>query len=67
VRSNQASNVTLVLAPKIKRTERSCDHKGRNCKINRRDAEVSFELKAAEIQEIPVEVERYHKSFVSFA
>jgi hypothetical protein len=45
----------LVLAPKIKRTERSCDHKGRNCKINRQDAEVSFELKAAEIQEIPVE------------
>jgi hypothetical protein len=39
---------------KIKRTERSCDHKGRNCKNNRRD-EVSFELKAAEIQEIPVE------------
>jgi hypothetical protein len=26
-----------------------------NCKINRQDAEVSFELKAAEIQEIPVE------------
>ena len=29
--------------------------KGATAKINRRDAEVSFEMKAAEIQEIPVE------------
>jgi hypothetical protein len=33
VRSNQASNVTLVLHRKIKRTERSCDHKGATAKL----------------------------------
>jgi outer membrane receptor protein involved in Fe transport len=56
VRSNQASNVTLVLAPKkSNELNEVVITKGATAKINRRDAEVSFELKAAEIQEIPVE------------
>ena len=56
VRSNQASNVTLVLAPKeSNELKEVVITKGATAKINRRDAEVSFEMKAAEIQEIPVE------------
>jgi outer membrane receptor for ferrienterochelin and colicin len=56
VRSNQAPNVTLVLAPKeSNELNEVVITKGATAKINRRDAEVSFEMKAAEIQEIPVE------------
>ncbi|MFT7164113.1 MAG: hypothetical protein ACI9CZ_000679, partial [Flavobacterium sp.] len=56
VRSNQAANVTLVLAPKeSKELNEVVITKGVTARINRRDAEVSFEMKAAEIQEIPVE------------
>lgn len=56
VRSNQASNITLVLAPKqSNELNEVVITKGATAKINRRDAEVSFEMKAAEIQEIPVE------------
>lgn len=56
IRSNQNPNVTLVLQ---KATSQQLDEvvvtSNSTAKINRRDAEVSFELKAAEIQEIPVE------------
>ncbi|MEZ7498152.1 TonB-dependent receptor [Flavobacterium sp. Arc3] len=56
VRSNQAPNVTLVLAPKeSNELNEVVITKGATARINRRDAEVSFEMKAAEIQEIPVE------------
>ncbi|SEA67162.1 TonB-dependent Receptor Plug Domain [Flavobacterium gillisiae] len=56
VRSNQAPNVTLVLAPKeSNELNEVVITKGATAKINRRDAEVSFEMKASEIQEIPVE------------
>ncbi|SDX16059.1 TonB-dependent Receptor Plug Domain [Flavobacterium degerlachei] len=56
VRSNQAANVTLILAPKdSNELNEVVITKGATAKINRRDAEVSFEMKAAEIQEIPVE------------
>jgi outer membrane receptor protein involved in Fe transport len=56
VRSNQAPNITLVLVPKnSNELNEVVITKGATAKINRRDAEVSFELKAAEIQEIPVE------------
>ena len=56
IRSNQNPNVTLVLR---KNTAQQLDEvvikTKATTKINRRDAEVSSELKAAEIQEIPVE------------
>lgn len=56
IRSNQNPNVTLVLK---KATSQQLDEvvvtSSSTAKINRRDAEVSFELKSAEIQEIPVE------------
>lgn len=56
IRSNQNPNVTLILK---KRNAEQLDEvviaRNSTSKINRRDAEVSFELKAAEIQEIPVE------------
>lgn len=56
IRSNQNANITLVLK---KRNAEQLDEvviaRNSTSKINRRDAEVSFELKAAEIQEIPVE------------
>ncbi|MBP2284737.1 outer membrane receptor protein involved in Fe transport [Flavobacterium sp. CG_23.5] len=56
IRSNQNPNVTLILR---KRNAQQLDEvvisTGSTSKINRRDAEVSSELKAAEIQEIPVE------------
>lgn len=56
VRSNQAPNVSLVLMPKeSNELNEVVVTKGATAKINRRDAEVSFEMKAAEIQEIPVE------------
>lgn len=56
VRSNQAANVTLVLAAKdSNELNEVLITQGATAKINRRDAEVSFEMKAAEIQEIPVE------------
>ncbi|MFH6959508.1 TonB-dependent receptor domain-containing protein [Flavobacterium aquidurense] len=56
IRSNQNPNVTLIL--KRTNTEELDEvviSTNSISKINRRDAEVSFELKAAEIQEIPVE------------
>ena len=56
IRSNQNPNVTLVLK---KASSQQLDEvvvtSSSTAKINRRDAEVSFELKSAEIQEIPVE------------
>ena len=56
IRSNQNPNATLVLR---KNTTQQLDEvvisATSTSKINRRDAEVSSELKAAEIQEIPVE------------
>ena len=56
IRSNQNPNVTLILR---KSTMQQLDEvvisSNSTSKINRRDAEVSSELKAAEIQEIPVE------------
>ncbi len=56
IRSNQNPNVTLILR---KLDSQQLDDVvisyGATSKINRRDAEVSSELKAAEIQEIPVE------------
>ena len=56
IRSNQNPNATLVLR---KNTTEQLDEvlisTNSTSKINRRDAEVSSELKAAEIQEIPVE------------
>lgn len=56
IRSNQNPNATLILR---KNTTQQLDEvvvsANSTSKINRRDAEVSSELKAAEIQEIPVE------------
>lgn len=56
IRSNQNPTVTLVLK---KATSQQLNEvvvtSSSTAKINRRDAEVSFELKAGEIQEIPVE------------
>ncbi len=56
IRSNQNSNLVLELR---KKTSNQLDEvvvsKNSNSKINLRDAEVSFELKAKEIQELPVE------------
>ena len=56
IRSNQNPNLTLVLRKNT--TEQLNEvilYSGSTTKINRQDAEVSSELKAAEIQEIPVE------------
>ena len=58
IKSNQSPNVTLVLA-KNRISDQTLNEVvvpyNSTAKINRRDAEVSFELKAEEIQEIPVE------------
>ncbi len=58
VRSNQSPNIQLQISKSIG-TEQSLDEviisNTSSAKINRRDAEVSFELKEEEIQEIPVE------------
>ena len=56
IRSNQNPEVTLVLQePNPEQLNEVVIYSGSTGKINTRDAEVSFELKAAEIQEIPVE------------
>ena len=56
VRSNQNGNVTLLLRSRGEQQLEEVQVSFRSTsKINRRDAEVSSELKAAEIQEIPVE------------
>jgi len=56
IRSNQSPNVMLVLRKSdTQELDEVVISYGSNSKINRRDAEVSFEMKAAEIQEIPVE------------
>jgi outer membrane receptor for ferrienterochelin and colicin len=56
VRSNQAASITLFLSAKeSNELTEVIITKGATARINRRDAEVSFEMKAAEIQEIPVE------------
>jgi outer membrane receptor protein involved in Fe transport len=56
VRSNQNPNVTLILKKnESQQLEEVVISSNSTSKINRRDAEVSFEMKAAEIQEIPVE------------
>ena len=58
IKSNQSPDVTLVLT-KNKISDQTLSEVvvpyNSTAKINRRDAEVSFELKAEEIQEIPVE------------
>ena len=56
IRSNQNPNVSLVLKKaSAQQLNEVVVTSNSTVKINRRDAEVSFELKAAEIQEIPVE------------
>lgn len=56
VRSNQNANITLLLRSRGEQLLQEVQVSfGATSKINRRDAEVSSELKAAEIQEIPVE------------
>ena len=56
VRSNQNGNVTLLLKNRGEQTLEEVEVSFQSTsKINRQDAEVSSELKAAEIQEIPVE------------
>jgi len=56
IRSNQNPNVSLVLKKaSAQQLNEVVVTSNSTAKINRRDAEVSFELKAAEIQEIPVE------------
>lgn len=56
VRSNQNGNVTLLLKSRGEQTLDEVQVSFQSTsKINRQDAEVSSELKAAEIQEIPVE------------
>ena len=58
LRSNQSNSVILSLKKIASTTvlnEVVISSKNATSKINRKDAEVSFELKAAEIQEIPVE------------
>lgn len=56
IRSNQNPNVTLILRKSnTQQLDEVVIYTGSTSKINRRDAEVSSELKAAEIQEIPVE------------
>lgn len=56
IRSNQNPNVSLMLKKtSFQQLDEVIIKSNTTAKINRRDAEVSFELKAAEIQEIPVE------------
>lgn len=58
VRSNQNSTISLLIqkkGTKINQLNEVVINRSASSKINRRDAEVSFELKAKEIQEIPVE------------
>jgi hypothetical protein len=56
IRSNQNSNITLIIRKKsIQALQEIIISTNSTSKINRRDAEVSSELKTAEIQEIPVE------------
>jgi hypothetical protein len=56
VRSNQSPSIVLVLRKLASQTlEEVVVSSSTTSKINRRDAEVSSELKATEIQEIPVE------------
>jgi outer membrane receptor protein involved in Fe transport len=56
IRSNQNPNVTLILRKNVaQQLNEVVISAYSTSKINRRDAEVSSELKAAEIQEIPVE------------
>ncbi len=56
IRSNENPNVNLVLSKsKTEQLQEVVISTIATSKINRRDAEVSSELKAAEIQEIPVE------------
>lgn len=56
IRSNQNPNVTLILRKNATlQLNEVVIFSNATSKINRRDAEVSSELKAAEIQEIPVE------------
>ncbi|MEM0543743.1 TonB-dependent receptor [Flavobacterium sp. j3] len=56
IRSNQSPNITLILSKIGSQSLQEVLISSRSTsKINRRDAEVSSELKAAEIQEIPVE------------
>lgn len=58
VRSNQNSTISLLIQKKgfkINQLNEVVINRSASSKINRRDAEVSFELKAKEIQEIPVE------------
>ncbi|GHC47396.1 TonB-dependent receptor plug domain-containing protein [Ulvibacter litoralis] len=58
VRSNQSPSIQLRLAPSLgneQQLEEITLSNTTSAKINRRDAEVSFELKAEEIEEIPVE------------
>lgn len=56
VRSNQNPNIILILRKLSSQTlQEVVVTSSSTSKINRRDAEVSSELKAAEIQEIPVE------------
>ena len=58
VRSNQNSSISLLLqknGSKVNQLNEVVINRSASSKINRRDAEVSFELKAKEIQEIPVE------------
>jgi outer membrane receptor protein involved in Fe transport len=56
VRSNQNPNVILILKKDTtQELEEVVVSSSSTSKINRRDAEVSFEMKASEIQEIPVE------------
>ena len=58
IRSNQNSSITFFIQKKeskINQLNEVVINRSATSKINRRDAEVSFELKAKEIQEIPVE------------
>ncbi|WP_366182843.1 TonB-dependent receptor [Flavobacterium ovatum] len=56
IRSNESPNINLVLQKANgQQLNEIVIATGSGSKINRRDAEVSFEMKAAEIQEIPVE------------
>lgn len=56
IRSNQNPDVSLTLKkPSFQQLDEVVIKSNSTAKINRRDAEVSFEMKAAEIQEIPVE------------
>lgn len=58
IRSNQNSTISLLLQKKESKVNQITEvviNKNATSKINRRDAEVSFELKAKEIEELPVE------------